>query len=324
VAEITYREALNQALHEEMERDERVFVMGEEVALYEGAYKVTKGLLARFGEGRVKDTPIAEEVIVGAALGAAMGGLRPVAEMMTWNFAILAFDQIINHAAKVRYMFGGQVKVPLVVRGPQGGGKQLGAQHSQSVETWLVHCPGLKVAVPATPADAKGLLKTAIRDNDPVMFLEHEILYNAKGGVPDGEHVVPFGEARLLHEGGDATIVTYSLMVAKALRAAEELAEDGIWVDVVDLRTLVPLDMETVLESVRKTHHVLALQEGWPVCGMASELAARIQEEAFDDLDGPVARLTGAPVPMPYNKRLEGEAIPQVSQVADAIRRLVG
>jgi pyruvate dehydrogenase E1 component beta subunit len=324
MAEITYREALNQALHEEMERDERVFVMGEEVALYEGAYKVTKGLLGRFGERRVKDTPIAEEVIVGAAVGAAMGGLRPVAEMMTWNFAILAFDQIINHAAKIRYMFGGQVKVPLVVRGPQGGGKQLGAQHSQSVETWLVHCPGLKVAVPAMPADAKGLLKTAIRDDDPVMFLEHEILYNAKGAVPEGDYAVPFGEACVLHEGSDVTIVTYSLMVPKALRAAEELAHDGIWVEVIDLRTLVPLDMDTVLGSVRKTHRALVLQEGWPVCGMASELAARIQEEAFDDLDAPVARLTGAPVPMPYNKRLEAEAIPQVERIADAVRRLVG
>ncbi len=324
MAEITYREAMNLALHEEMERDERVFVMGEEVALYEGTYKVTKGLLARFGERRVKDTPIAEEVIVGAAVGAAMGGLRPVAEMMTWNFAILAFDQIINHAAKIRYMFGGQVKVPLVVRGPQGGGKQLGAQHSQSVETWLVHCPGLKVAVPATPADAKGLLKTAIRDDDPVMFLEHEILYNAKGAVPEGDYAVPFGEARVLHEGSDATIVTYSLMVPKALRAAEELAHDGIWVEVIDLRTLVPLGMGTVLGSVRKTHRALVLQEGWPVCGMASELAARIQEEACDDLDAPVARLTGAPVPMPYNKRLEAEAIPQVERIADAVRRLVG
>jgi pyruvate dehydrogenase E1 component beta subunit len=324
VAEITYREALNQALHEEMARDERVLVLGEEVALYEGAYKVTKGLLGRFGERRVKDTPIAEEVIVGAAIGAAMGGLRPVAEMMTWNFAILAFDQILNHAAKIRYMFGGQVRVPLVVRGPQGGGKQLGAQHSQSVETWLVHCPGLKVAAPATPADAKGMLKTAIRDDDPVMFLEHEILYNAKGGVPDGEHTVPFGEARLLHEGGDATIVTYSLMTLKAVRAAEELAHDGIWVDVVDLRSLVPLDMDTVLDSVRKTHRVLALQEGWPVCGMASELAARIQEEAFDELDAPVRRLTGAPVPMPYNKGLEAHAIPQVEQIVAEVRELVG
>lgn len=321
--EITYREALNEALHEEMERDESVFVLGEEVAFYEGAYKVTKGLLARFGERRVKDTPIAEEAIVGAAVGAAMGGLRPIAEMMTWNFAILAFDQIINHAAKVRYMFGGQVKLPLVVRGPQGGGKQLAAQHSQSVETWLVHCPGLKVVAPATPGDAKGLLKTAVRDDNPVMFLEHEILYNAKGEVPDGELAFPFGQARLLHEGDDATIVTYSLMVLKALKAAEELDREGIQVDVIDLRTLVPLDMATVVESVRKTNRALVVQEGWPVCGMASEIAARIQEEAFDDLDGPVRRLTGKPVPMPYNKLLEAQAIPQVAEIVAEVKRLV-
>ena len=259
--EITYRDALNEALHEEMARDESVFVLGEEVALYEGAYKVTRGLLSRFGERRVKDTPIAEEVIVGAAVGAAMGGLRPIAEMMTWNFAILAFDQIINHAAKIRYMFGGRVKLPLVVRGPQGGGKQLGAQHSQSVETWLVHCPGLKVVAPASPADAKGLLKTAVRDDNPVMFLEHEILYNAKGDVPDGEQVVPFGQAAVLREGRDVTIVTYSLMVLKALSAAEELAKDGIKAEVIDLRTLVPLDMPTVLDSVKKTNRALVVQE---------------------------------------------------------------
>jgi pyruvate dehydrogenase E1 component beta subunit len=320
--EITYRDALNEALHEEMARDERVFLLGEEVGLYEGAYKVTRGLLGRFGEKRVKDTPIAEEVIAGAAIGAAMGGLRPIAEMMTWNFAILAFDQIINHAAKVRYMFGGQVKVPLVVRGPQGGGKQLGAQHSQSVETWLVHCPGLKVAVPSSPADAKGLLKTAIRDDDPVMFLEHEVLYNAKGAVPEGEHTVPFGSASVLREGRDVTLVAYSLMVLKALKAAEELAGEGIDVEVIDLRTLVPLDMETVLGSVRKTNRVLVLQEGWPVCGMASELAARIQEEAFDDLDAPVRRLTGKPVPMPYNKMLEAQAIPQVADIVAELKRL--
>lgn len=321
--EITYREALNEALHEEMARDESVFVLGEEVGLYEGAYKVTRGLLGRFGERRVRDTPIAEEVIVGSAIGAAMGGLRPIAEMMTWNFAILAFDQIINHAAKIRYMFGGQVRLPLVVRGPQGGGKQLGAQHSQSVETWLAHCPGLKVVAPATPTDAKGLLKTAVRDDNPVMFLEHEILYNAKGEVPEGELQVPLGEARLLREGAHATVVTYSLMVLKALRAAEELAREGIHVEVVDLRTLVPLDLETVLASVRKTNRVLVVQEGWPVCGMASEIAARIQEEAFDDLDGPVRRLTGKPVPMPYNKKLEAQAIPQVADIVAEVQRLV-
>jgi pyruvate dehydrogenase E1 component beta subunit len=324
VREITYREALNEALHEEMARDESVIVLGEEVALYEGAYKVTKGLLGRFGERRVKDTPIAEEVIAGAAIGAAMGGLRPIAEMMTWNFAILAFDQILNHAAKIRYMFGGQVTLPLVVRGPQGGGKQLGAQHSQSVETWLVHCPGLKVVTPATCADAKGLLKTAVRDDNPVMFLEHEVLYNAKGEVPSGELTVPFGEARVVHPGQDATIVTYSLMVLKALRAAEELSAQGIEAEVIDLRTLVPLDMETVLASVRKTNRALVVQEGWPVCGMASEIAARIQEEAFDDLDAPVRRLTGKPVPMPYNKKLEAQAIPQVADIVAEVKRLVG
>ena len=321
--QITYREALNEALHEEMERDDRVLLLGEEVGLYEGAYKVSRGLLERFGDRRVRDTPIAEEVIVGAAVGAAMGGLRPIAEMMTWNFAILAFDQILNHAAKVRYMFGGQTTVPIVVRGPQGGGKQLAAQHSQSVETWLAHCPGLKVVTPSTPADAKGLLKTAVRDDNPVMFLEHEILYNAKGPVPEGEHLVPFGEALVLREGADATIVTYSLMVLKALKAAEELAAEGIHVEVVDLRTLVPLDFDTVLASVRKTNRVLVLQEGWPVCGMASEIAARLQEEAFDDLDAPVLRLTGKPVPMPYNKALEAQAIPQVADVVAAVRRLV-
>jgi len=306
-----------------MARDEGVLILGEEVGLYEGAYKVTRGLLSRFGERRVKDTPIAEEVIVGSAIGAAMGGLRPIAEMMTWNFALLAFDQIINHAAKIRYMFGGQVKLPLVVRGPQGGGKQLAAQHSQSVETWLAHCPGLKVVVPATPADAKGLLKTAVRDDNPVMFLEHEVLYNAKGEVPEDEFTVPFGRARLVHEGDHATVVAFSLMVLKALKAAEDLAAEGIGVDVIDLRTLVPLDMEAVLSSVRKTNRVLVVQEGWPVCGMASEIAARIQEQAFDDLDGPVRRLTGKAVPMPYNKLLEARAIPQVADIVAEVKRLV-
>ena len=322
--EITYREALNEALHEEMARDERVLILGEDVGLYEGAYKVTRGLLGRFGERRVKDTPIAEEVIVGAAIGAAMGGLRPIAEMMTWNFAILAFDQILNHAAKIRYMFGGQVELPLVVRGPQGGGKQLAAQHSQSVETWLAHCPGLKVLAPATPADAKGLLKCAVRDDNPVMFLEHEVLYNAKGVVPEGELLVPIGEAALLREGDDVTIVSYSLMVLKALKAAEELAARGVSAEVLDLRSLVPLDLDTVLDSVARTNRVLVVQEGWPVCGMASELAARIQEEAFDELDAPVRRLTGKPVPMPYNKALEARAIPQVADIVGAALELVG
>ncbi len=320
--EITYRDALNEALHEEMARDPSVLVLGEEVALYEGAYKVTRGLLARFGERRVKDTPIAEEVIAGSAIGAAMGGLRPVAEMMTWNFAILAFDQIINHAAKIRYMFGGRVKLPLVIRGPQGGGKQLAAQHSQSVETWLAHCPGLKVVCPSSPADAKGLLVTAIRDDDPVMFLEHEILYNAKGNVPEGEIAVPFGQAAIVHQGSDVTIITYSLMTLKALKAAEELERDGIHAEVIDLRTLVPLDMEAVLASVRKTNRALVVQEGWPVCGMASEIAARIQEDAFDDLDAPVRRLTGKPVPMPYNRILEAQAVPQVPDIVAEVRRL--
>ncbi len=321
--EITCRDALNQALHEEMERDESVFIMGEDVGLYEGSFKVSKGLLARFGERRVVDTPISEAGIVGMACGAAMTGLRPIAELMTVNFAIVAMDQIMNHVAVVRYMFGGQAKVPLVIRAPGGAGHQLGAQHSHSLEAMLMHCPGLRVIVPSVPADAKGLLKSAIRSEDPVMFLEHEGLYGRKGEVPEGEYTIPLGVADLKRRGKDVTLVTLSRMVYVCLEAAEMLAKEGIEAEVVDLRALNPLDMLTVLESVRRTRRAVTVEESWLTGGWGGEVAARIMEEAFDDLDAPVLRVGGADVPMPYNKRLEQLAIPDVEKVVGRVREIL-
>ncbi|WP_298439092.1 alpha-ketoacid dehydrogenase subunit beta [Geobacter sp.] len=319
--EMTYRDALNLALKEEMRRDPSVVTWGEDVALYEGSFKVTRGLLAEFGEERVKDTPISENTIIGVAAGAAMGGLRPVAELMTVNFALLAMDQIINHVTKIRYMFGGQVNLPLVIRAPGGGGSQLAAQHSQSLETYFMHAPGMYVAVPATPADAKGLLKSAIRDDNPVMFLEHELLYNSKGEVPDDpEFVIPLGRAEVKREGKDVTVVAYSRMTVLALQAAAELEKEGISCEVVDLRTLTPLDTATFVESAKKTGRAVVVEECWRSAGLGGHLASIIAEECFDRLLAPVRRVSGLDVPMPYSRKLERLCIPQVEGIAAAVR----
>jgi pyruvate dehydrogenase E1 component beta subunit len=321
--EITYREALNQALAEEMERDDSVFLMGEEVAEYDGAYKVSKGLLDRFGDLRVVDSPISELGFTGLGVGAAMVGLRPVIEFMTFNFSILALDQVLHSAAKMLYMSGGQINIPMVFRGPTGAALQLGGQHSQAAETWYVHAPGIKVVTPATPADAKGLLKAAIRDNDPVVVMEGELLYNIRGEVPEGEHLVPLGLADLKRAGDDVSIITHGKMVHLALQAATRLERDGIGADVVDLRSLRPLDVEAILASVRKTNRAIYLEEGWPYAGIGAQIAATIQEEAFDDLDAPVLRVTQADIPMPYAKNLEQLAKPNVQRVVDACRRVL-
>jgi len=316
--EITYREALNDALREEMQRDPSVFLLGEDVGLYGGAFKITEGLYAEFGEKRVIDTPIAEGLIVGAAIGAAMAGLRPVAELMTVNFALLAMDQIVNHAAKIRYMFGGKVKVPLVIRMPGGGGNQLGAQHSQSLEAYFLHCPGLRVVMPSTPEDAKGLLKEAIRDDDPIIFLEHEHLYNTKGEVPPGDYTTPIGKAAVRRKGTDLTIISYSNMALLAGEASEQLAREGIQAEVIDLRTLSPLDIATVLASVRKTNRAIIVEEDWKTGGVGAEVSAQIYEHAFTALDAPIVRVAGKDTPMPYAKNLEQAAIPRVEDVIQA------
>lgn len=321
MAEMTYRDALNLALKEEMRRDPSVVLWGEDVALYEGSFKVTRGLLSEFGEDRIKDTPISENTIVGFTVGAAMGGLRPVAELMTVNFALLAMDQIINHMAKISYMFGGQTFLPMVVRMPGGGGSQLGAQHSQSLESYFMHCPGLHVAYPWSPADAKGLLKTAIRDNNPVIFLEHELLYNSKGFVPlDPEYLVPFGQASVVRRGADITIITYARMTALALDAACELAKEGIDCEVIDLRTLNPLDMETVLESARTNGRAIVVEECWRSAGLGGDIAQRISEACFETLLAPVRRVSGLDIPMPYSKKIEKLCIPQVENIMAAVK----
>ncbi|HLM84919.1 MAG TPA: alpha-ketoacid dehydrogenase subunit beta [Solirubrobacteraceae bacterium] len=316
-----YREALNAALREELARDERVVLMGEDIGVFGGAFKVTDGLLEEFGERRVRDTPISENTIVGMGVGAAMTGLRPVVELMTINFALLAFDQIVNHAAHIHYMFGGQARVPLVVRMPQGAGHQLGPTHSHCLEALFLHIPGLLVAVPATAADAKGLLKTAIRDENPVIFIEHESLYGVRGEVPDDEeHLVHFGQARVAREGSDVTVVGVSRMALTAERAAQKLADEhGVQAEVIDPRTLRPLDLDTILASVAKTNHCVIVEEGWPHGGVGANLAALIGEQAFDDLDAPVQRVTGADVPMPYSKPLEDIAYPHEPQVVAAV-----
>ena len=321
MATMRYREALNQALREELLRDENVFVMGEDIGVFNGAYKVTAGLLEEFGEKRVRDTPISENTIVGMGVGAAMLGLRPVVELMTINFSLLALDQIVNHAAHIHYMFGGQVKVPLVVRMPQGAGHQLGPTHSHSWESIYVHVPGILVAVPSTPADAKGLLKAAIREDNPVVFIEHEYLYGQRGDVPDDDdHVIPFGKAAVRREGQDVTIIGISRMAITAERAAEQLAErHEIDAEVIDPRTLRPLDLDTILASVRKTNRCVVVEEGWPHGGVGANLAALIQEQAFDYLDAPITRVTGADVPMPYAKNLEQIAFPHEPEVIDAV-----
>ena len=323
MAVMTYREALNLALREEMQRDERVFVIGEEVGLYEGAYKVTQGLLKDFGPKRIVDTPIAESGFTGIGIGAAMVGLRPVVEMMTFNFALLALDQIVNSAAKLYYMSGGQYNIPIVIRGPGGPAHQLAAQHSQSMETYFYHVPGLKVVRPSTPADAKGLLKSAIRDDNPVIFIESETLYAVKGEVPeDPEFTIPLGEAVVRREGTDVTVIAYMGMYYRAMEVAEELEKEGISVEIVDPRTLRPMDTGTILASVQKTHRAVVLEAGAGFAGMGSEIAAFIQEKAFDELDAPVERVTGENAPMPYAKNLERAKTPSKEKITAAIRRV--
>ena len=320
---LTYRDALNAALREEMERDPDVFLMGEEVAEYDGAYKVSRGLLETFGSKRVVDTPITELGFTGLGVGAAMTGLRPVIEFMTFNFALLAIDQIVNNAAKMSYMSGGQFRVPIVFRGPSGAALQLASQHSQSFESWFANVPGLKVVAPATPADAKGLLKSSIRDDDPVVFLEGEMLYNTKGEVPDGEHLVPIGRSEVKREGSDVTVVTYGKSVPPSLKAAAALERDaGLAVEVIDIRTIRPLDAAALLESVRKTNRCVIVEEGWPFSGIGAQLVDTIQREAFDYLDAPLLRVTGSDVPMPYNKKLERAAKPNSQKVIDAVKQV--
>lgn len=323
MAEATYREALNAAMVQEMERDDSVFLMGEEVAEYDGAYKVSRGMLERFGDRRVVDSPISELGFAGLCVGAAMAGLRPICEFMTFNFSILALDQVINSAAKMLYMTNGQVPVPIVFRGPTGAALQLSAQHSQACETYYVHAPGVKLATPATPADAKGLLAAAIRDDDPVAIMEGELLYNVKGDVPEGEHVVPLGVADVKRAGDDVSIVTHGKMVHVALQAAAKLAREGVEAEVLDLRSVRPLDMDAILETVAKTNRVVYVEEGWPFAGIGAQIAAMIQDEAFDHLDAPVARVTQADVPMPYAKNLEALAKPDAARVVAACNHVL-
>ena len=323
MAVMTYRDALNQALREELTRDDRVFLMGEEVAEYDGAYKVSRGLLKEFGPKRIVDTPIAELGFAGIGVGAAMVGLRPVIEMMTWNFALLAIDQIVNAAAKMRYMSGGQFGCPIVFRGPGGSALQLAAQHSQAFESWYAHVPGLKVVMPGTPADAKGLLKSAIRDDDPIVFIEGEMLYNTKGEVPEGDYVTPIGKAEIKREGGDVTIVCHSKTVTLALKAADELAGEDIAAEVVDLRTVRPLDREAILTSVAKTNRCVIAEEGWPFAGVGAQVVDLIQREAFDALDAPILRVTGADVPMPYNRQLEKAAKVDAAKIVAAAKKVL-
>ncbi|HZD84350.1 MAG TPA: pyruvate dehydrogenase complex E1 component subunit beta [Gemmatimonadaceae bacterium] len=323
MAVVTYRDALTQALREELQRDDRVFLMGEEVAQYNGAYKVSKGLLDEFGPMRIVDTPITELGFAGLGVGAAMVGLRPIVEFMTWNFALLALDEVVNAAAKMLYMSGGQYKMPMVFRGPNGAALQLGAQHSQAWESWLAHIPGLKVCTPGTPADAKGLLKSAIRDDNPVVFLEGEMLYNTKGEVPDGEHIVPLGVAELKREGDHCSVITHGKMALVAMRVADDLAKEGINIDVVDLRTVRPIDVEAIARSVQKTNRAVVLEEGWEICGMGSQVVDFIQRECFDDLDAPVLRVHQEDVPMPYAKNLERAAKPDAGKTIAAVKKVM-
>ena len=323
MAVITIREALNQALREEMERDETIFLMGEEVAAYQGAYKVTKGLLDKLGDKRVIDTPITELGFAGLGVGAAMVGLRPIIEFMTLNFSILASDQIVNSAAKMLYMSGGQFNIPIVFRGPGGSAFQVSSQHSQAIESWYAYFPGLKVVMPSTPADAKGLLKSSIRDDDPVIFIEQERMYGNKGEVPDDpEFIVPLGVGDIKREGKDATIVARSLTVPIALKAAEALEKDGISCEVIDPRTIRPLDIDLIVNSVKKTNRLVVVEESHPFCGIAAEISSEVTERAFDYLDAPVKRVSGADAPMPYAKNLEDLAIPTPEKVVAAVREV--
>ena len=320
---ITMREAISQALWEELERDPAVFIMGEEVGVWGGTYAVTKGFYDHFGEERIKDTPIAESVIVGAAIGAALTGLRPVAELMTINFAFSAMDHIVNEAAKLHYMFGGQFILPLVIRTVSGGGRQLGATHSQTPDAIFAHFPGLKVVAPGTPEDAKGLLKSAIRSNDPVLFIEHATMYQVRGEVPNGEYVIPIGVSKIQRQGKDVTIVSYSKGLELSMKAAEELATNGIESEIVDLRTLRPLDIGPVIESVKKTNRVVIVEEGWKSFGVGAEVSARIYEEAFDYIDAPIKRVAQKEVPLPYNRNLEQMALPQVADILAAVKEVL-
>jgi len=320
---ITMREAISQALWEEMERDPNVFILGEEVGVWGGTYAVTKGFYDHFGAERVRDTPIAEAAIVGAAIGAALTGIRPVAELMTINFAFSAMDHIVNEAAKLRYMFGGQFTLPLVIRTVSGGGRQLGATHSQTPDAIFAHFPGLKVVAPGTPEDAKGLLKAAIRSNDPIFFIEHATLYQLRGEVPDGDYTIPIGKSKIQRPGKDVTIVTYSKMLEVSMRAAEQLSKDGIEVEIVDLRSLRPLDMEPVLESFKRTNRAVVVEEGWLSYGVGSEVTSRIYEQAFDYVDAPVRRVAQKETPLPYNRTLEQMALPQVEDVIQAVKEVL-
>jgi len=320
---LSYREALNQAMREEMMRDPRVFLIGEEVGYYQGAFKVSKGFVEEFGAERVRDTPITEAGFTGLAIGAAMAGLRPIVELMTFNFGILALDQIVNNAAKIRYMSGGQISVPMVIRGPGSAAHQLAAQHSQSLEAWFCHVPGLKVIAPATPQDAKGLLKSAIRDENPVIFIEAQLLYGTKGEVQEGEFTIPIGQAEIKREGKDVTIAAYSKMLLLALEAASDLEQDGIEAEVIDLRTLKPLDVETLVQSVKKTGRLVIVEEGWSFAGLGAQIADSVYTTAFDALDGPIVRVTGEDVPMPYSRPLEDLAIPDRARIIQAAKQVL-
>ncbi len=323
MARITMREAISQALWEEMERDPKVFIMGEEVGVWGGTYAVTKGFYDHFGERRVRDTPISEAAIIGGAIGAALTGLRPVAELMTINFAFSAFDHIVNQAAKLHYMFGGQFVLPMVIRTVGGGGRQLGATHSQTPDAIFAHFPGLKVVAPGTPEDAKGLLKSAIRSNDPILFIEHATLYQVRGEVPDGDYTTPIGVSKVQRPGKDVTIVTYSKMLETSTKAADQLAKEGIEAEIVDLRSLRPLDMGPVLESFKKTNRAVVVEEGWRSFGVGSEVVSRIYEEAFDYVDAPIQRVAQKEVPLPYNRTLEQSALPQVEDVIRAVKEVL-
>ncbi|MDA1096685.1 MAG: alpha-ketoacid dehydrogenase subunit beta [Chloroflexi bacterium] len=319
---MTYREAVRRGLMEALDEDERVFIMGEDVGAYGGAYAVTKDFLARYGERRIKDTPISESVIVGAGIGAAVEGLRPIVEIMTINFTLVAMDQIVNMAAKLRYMSGGQLSVPLVIRTVTGGGRMLAATHSQSFESWFARVPGLRVLTPATPHDALGLLRTAIQEPNPVMFIEHSVLYGTRGEVPDEHYSIPLGSADIKRPGADVTLVTYSGMVSVVLEAAKLLAQEGIDAEVVDLRCLSPLDSDTIIESVKKTSRAVVIEETWEFGGFAGEIAAILNERAFDYLDGPVLRVAGTNTPTPYSRHLEEASIPNAARVAERVRQL--
>ncbi len=323
MAEITVRQAISDALREEMERDEKVFILGEEVGVWGGTYAVTRGFYDQFGEKRVRDTPIAEAAIIGAAIGSAMVGLRPIAELMTINFAFSAMDHIVNEAPKLRYMFGGQFKVPMVIRAVGGGGRQLGATHSQTPDAIFAHFPGLKVVAPGTPEDAKGLLKAAIRSDDPVLFIEHATLYQWRGEVPEEDYTIPIGKSKVQRSGDDVTVVSYSKGLQLSMQAADALAKDGINVEVVDLRTLRPLDMEPVIDSFKKTNRAVIVEEGWRSYGVGAEVAARLYEDAFDYIDAPIKRVAQKEVPLPYNRNLEQMALPQVEDIIGAVKEVL-